>query len=321
MQTSLNTYHRSHAILSVEPDDAEEFDVELFHAPCDWMNMHTEQIGDKLVVAYLVHDDSPPNPMTEWDGMGELITERCGVITDGSPASHLGLEAMPYWGGLTPDYELDGVYELAKEKLWFEIGCDVDFWDWVSEEYDPEDGEPWAAYIRGAFDDIDFGKYGTCIPGWLETIWERCQEKAWNELYEQGKIGTYLAIPVNYCANNHGPGTASADTCSIDDANAVWIPKQCDLDNIIEPGLTYQELYKKADKYAQGCLDEYIKWCNGDCYGCVVEVFKRNEDGSWDQVEGDSCWGFIGSEWAEEALKSEFFEPTVEGIKRDQHQP
>lgn len=318
MQTSLNTYTRNHAVLSVEPDDAEEFDVELFHTPCDWMDMHTEQIGDKLVVAYLVHDDSPPNPMTEWDGMGELITERCGVITDGSPAPHLGLEEMPYRCELTPDYELDGVYDLTKEKVTPILLDDEDFLEWCIDNYDNTSGcTDKRSFLLERLDDIDLGKYGTCIPGWLETIWERCQEQAWNELYEQGKIGTYLAIPVRYCDSNHGPGTASADTCSIEYANAVWIPKQCDLDNIIEPGLTYQELYKKADKYAQGCLDEYIKWCNGDCYGCVVEVFKRKEDGSWEQEKEEACWGFIGSEWAEEALKSDFFEPTVNSIKEN----
>ena len=320
MRTTLNTYAKRHSLLTIETYDGEEFELELWQTPCDWLDMHTEQIGDKLVVAYLVHDDSPSNPMTDYDAMGELITYRCGVITDGDPWSHLGLLESPYRGDLTKDFEIDAVYDLAKEKVWFEVGCDVDFWDWVSGEYVPEDGEPWEAFIRAAFEDIDFGKYGTDIPLWLETIWERCQDQAWDELYEQGKIGTYLAVPVNYCDSNHGPGTASAYTCSIDNSNAVWIPTKCDLENIVQPGLTYQELYKRADKYAQSCLDEYIKWCNGEAYGCVVEVFQRNEDNSWEQIQEDSCWGFLGSEWAEEALKSEFFDPTIERIKRDQHQ-
>lgn len=316
MRTSLNTYHRRHAILTVTPDDGDEFDLDLSFEACYWLDVLTEQVGNKLVVAYLVHDDCPPNPMEDCDGMGELITERCGVITDGNPAPHLGLEKMGYRYDMVKDYEQDGVYGLAKERLWFEVGCDVDFWEWVSEEYEPDNEEPWEAYIRSAFDSIDFGRYGTRIPSWLEMIWERCQDEAWDELQEQGKVGTYLAIPVNYCDNNHGPGTASAYTTSIDNANAVWIPKQCNLDNILEEGLTYKELYEKADKYAQSCLDEYIKWCNGDAYGCVVEVFQRNEGDSWDQVSEDSCWGFLGSEWAEEALKSDLFAPTVASLTK-----
>jgi hypothetical protein len=40
----------------------------------------------------------------------------------------------------------------------------------------------------------------------------------------------------------------------------------------------------------------YAQWAEGEVYGYIVE---RGEDG--DQV--DSCWGHIGSEWAEEAAR------------------
>lgn len=42
-------------------------------------------------------------------------------------------------------------------------------------------------------------------------------------------------------------------------------------------------------------VEEYGRWCNGECYGYVV----------WDPIEPDeqldSCWGFIGDEYAWEA--------------------
>lgn len=55
-----------------------------------------------------------------------------------------------------------------------------------------------------------------------------------------------------------------------------------------------------AEKYAQGCLDEYEKWCNGECYGYVVGVY-RQTDGQL--VTEDSCWGYIGYEYAERELR------------------
>lgn len=47
-------------------------------------------------------------------------------------------------------------------------------------------------------------------------------------------------------------------------------------------------------KIAETDLSEYGKWCNGEVYGYVVTC----EDG-----DKDSCWGFIGIEWAIESAK------------------
>ena len=46
-------------------------------------------------------------------------------------------------------------------------------------------------------------------------------------------------------------------------------------------------------KDAVGVIEEYEKWCNGECYGYVIE----NASGE----ELDSCWGFIGEEYAKES--------------------
>ncbi len=43
-------------------------------------------------------------------------------------------------------------------------------------------------------------------------------------------------------------------------------------------------------------VEEYSKWLNGECYGYII----RDESGN----EVDSCWGFIGLDWAETAAKN-----------------
>lgn len=47
-------------------------------------------------------------------------------------------------------------------------------------------------------------------------------------------------------------------------------------------------------KNLEGIVSEYGRWMNGECYGYVIE-----DDGT----NLDSCWGFIGYEYAEEEAK------------------
>jgi len=88
------------------------------------------------------------------------------------------------------------------------------------------------------------------------------------------------------------------------------------------------DVHTAAVHYAAGVLEEYSKWCSGDVYGCVTQVFTlakepdEGEEPEWiASGDYDSCWGFIGQEHAEESLKDEFFDPVVERLKKAQTQP
>jgi hypothetical protein len=54
------------------------------------------------------------------------------------------------------------------------------------------------------------------------------------------------------------------------------------------------EAFKQFIKDTNGVLDEYSKWCNGDTYGYQVKTF----DKTGAEKSDDACWGFIGSEYA-----------------------
>lgn len=263
------------------------------------------KVADKYVVAYLVLDDGwGVNPLKDWDGNGELITSRQGVITDGWPYSHLGLNDRD-----EKDFDLDGVEDLIKSKLVKFIQANEALRIWYVKlrlELDCEPLPEIVEALQGYAPNIEWSDEDNEMFIKLPS-YETLAEEAWDELYAEGKIGTYLAVPVNYCDNNHGPGTTSIDTTDIDNANAVWIPGENEIANMDFTGCTtYAEKLAVADKYAQSCLDEYTNWCNGEVFGCVVQI--HEEDG--EMVNEDSCWGFIGYEHAEEALKEEFFEPT-----------
>lgn len=54
-----------------------------------------------------------------------------------------------------------------------------------------------------------------------------------------------------------------------------------------------------ALELAEQALEKYNDWSNGDCYGVIVQVHEL--DGTL--VKEDACWGYIGSDYAEETLK------------------
>jgi hypothetical protein len=78
---------------------------------------------------------------------------------------------------------------------------------------------------------------------------------------------------------------------------------------------------------AQATLDEWRNWAEGDVYGYIVEkkefwskeyarygVVYQTEEG-WDWEEVDSCWGFSGREYAEQAAKEALKDAMPRGWK------
>lgn len=60
-------------------------------------------------------------------------------------------------------------------------------------------------------------------------------------------------------------------------------------------------------------VSEFSKWLNGDCYGYIIE----DSDGE----ELDSCWGFIGDEYAMQAAResADYYAKKVEEDTRERH--
>lgn len=62
---------------------------------------------------------------------------------------------------------------------------------------------------------------------------------------------------------------------------------------------------RAREELAQEALDSYNSWCAGDCWGVVVETFEIC-NGEAKQLTEDSCFGYVGSEFAESELRSMF---------------
>lgn len=73
---------------------------------------------------------------------------------------------------------------------------------------------------------------------------------------------------------------------------------------------------RAAVEMASEACEQYTDWSNGNCYGWVVQV--HTKDG--ELLDLDSCWGYVGTEYAEETLKEEF-DHVVERIKCEESTP
>lgn len=349
---------------SITADDGSEVEVQF--EPCDWTETHCARVGDKLVVAYLSLDGTgSSNPMTEFDGQGKLYTKPSnygsGVITDdmGSLLSALQLNGE---NEVHPDvrFEINGHVDSLEghavtafmaenfghaltDEWRFETGLEV------SEDEDRSihsSDEIETAILNGEF------KYDE-----HQALMLTLYAKHWREI-----VGPFV-VPVSWCSNNHGPGTASASVTSWDgDADdlpdAVWVADAIAIDNSssslplnVHVKYSYHEkcwrvlhevpggvntkfddrgeaikfarslgpgdIAWQAKLYCAAILEEYVNWCNGDVYGCCVETFKKigEDDDAWESISSDECWGFIGSEYAEQALLDDYFNPAVAAIK------
>jgi hypothetical protein len=257
---------------------------------------------DRLVVTYLTNDGYPENPMDAWDGEGKLITKpsrRDSSITDDSSwGDHLGLTEDG-----EPNLELPLIEDQAMEflknhippadliRLMMELDepaskiIEYIFDEWAGTDY---------SSTPFTWDDEDSDMFDS-LPNHQTTC-----ERLWLELYNEGAIGTHLAVPVSWASNNHGPGTASADVTNIHNADAVWVPGSYEISNMsLKDDMTHEEKMEVAEKYAQGCLNTFIQWCNGEVYDVWTEVY----DLQGSHLDYECVGGYFGYDYALEEAK------------------
>ena len=65
---------------------------------------------------------------------------------------------------------------------------------------------------------------------------------------------------------------------------------------------------RAAQELAQSALDTYNDWLSGNVFGVVVATYintNTQENPEWEYENSDEYWGYIGSEWAIDALAEE----------------
>jgi len=340
------------------------------HEPVDGSEL-TAQVGDKIVVAYLVYDNDQSPEDLLGDCMGKLYNFRRDSDTVGD-----GLNALGNTSYGEPD--LDRVWsnhsdEVTRRYL-AKIRKDYSFRD-VKERLNDGTIISWRGVLKMLADEID------CVSNWDRVEFEDEMEDTLTQMWAEPEFfpGDQDAQVLD-CYDHSGQHwslSGQGMQCRWDTSNraGVWVPDDClrkELDETAQQavyalvggtswvrgtGKSYQLLEVKwsddthneqvsvkfsddpselhalareivvgkpkptvkqlrwgraeqARIYCKQFLSIYNDIISGRVYGCVVETF----DLEGERLEDDACWGFTG-DYAEECLKSDYFEPACATVK------
>jgi len=372
---------RQHTVNTVEINGVE---VEVDFQPHYEGDIFAEVVGDMLVVAYLVHDESPESPMEICDSQGKIYTAGQRAITDDSGAINRALGV-----GMYGDVDIDNYFtckpyidyrgiqqnrtclrDIAAKQYLQEVEGDIDLIaKWLDErDFERDKDETYEMAFQERRNEI-----------WQDL--EDCNGVFCDEV-EKLAIGLYpmywkqiagpFVVPMHYssCSYDTTITPQEWDGDADDLPNCIWVADKNSEDNITPypkgvsmvetkpypevlyavmkdevqvfvgswnvcklyikssfPAPDQDDLRKAAYSYAEAVAKEYASWCSGDVYGCVMQVYKKVYDQEGEDLDDfvwedqsdkqEACWGFIGNEYALEALKTEYFAPTVASIKRE----
>lgn len=321
MTTRVYTKH-SHF---VETDDGE---FELTFEPYDSDAVRVEVVGSRAVVGYLCYDEDCQNPLEWCDGMGHIYSSHRDSSTHEEMQEALGLNNNwePDLESLREDAEIAAILEAVKKiNDSFDNGTtvllveyshrdyqeDVDVYD-VVVQY-PKQKRTLKAFEAYAWNDSG-RQHVVTFRGNVQVVrdWDEVALEMWREGRRNGTIGNKYAVMLD--VYDHGGTSCSVSgegmQCMWDTAHggAVWVPDKC----LIEDIESYPEDDKRRRRVielARQACEEYTAWCNGECYGVVVETFTLvgdGDDAEWQSNDdNEACWGYIGFRYAESEMESD----------------
>lgn len=267
---------RTHTVHSVVIDDME---VPLEYPPDNEDAILAERVGDKLVVAYLVYDNCPSNPLKDGDCQGDLYTNGGGVITDDASEVYSNLRLS---GGRWSDPEpcidcgfhlVDGgplvsCRELAASEIYTELIKDPqempDFFDaldlprlGIASRY-----VHWLKSDEGK--EVTLRDLNDCNTFFYERVEERARElfaKHWKRI-----VGPYV-VPMYYHDERGSTsiGFSEWDGDHDDLPNAIWVADKGAIENIDATARPDNVEVKQVEPYPASI---YVVLENG------VEVFR-----------------------------------------------
>ena len=240
---------------------------------------HIKLDDGRMVIGYLMHDEDCSNPLEDCDGMGKIIEHRRQSDADETS------EALERNHMIVPlsKFEHSGV-------IWGIMG---------SLSHTP-----------------DFCWDGTRFAGRWEPdkcCVEHIKSSALKGLLPEGCIVAYETK--REPDGSVKEGNLSIITLTMPDGKKIGGFKSFEagyrsacrrLKVKITAAARKQGEHKVAIECAKSACEEFTKWCNGDCYGVVVVTCQA--DGS--MIDSDECWGYIGSEYAEQTLDEQ-----MKGVK------
>lgn len=316
-----HTYETTDSVIEWEIDGVQYVLGALHHLVWEYGPALCRRVGDKVVFGYLVQDDSPSAP-DEWDGEGKVlfhdrwhrnseIDDALG-ISEGYPNLYPVAEKYLEAWVLAPERRGEVLRRLHELKRPWHMPAEE--WPaWADEELAEEYGE--CDITDMAWRELE-GGYFDKSAAQLYHEWHRYAREKWAEMRLAGEIGVKYALPLDVYEHG-GIHVSIMDTRHYPDqqwdaarGGGAWIPDQTAIDNIdCYMDDTPEEREARALKYAEGCIETWNMYFDGDVYAHVVETHYFSEDGEYGdgtRIEEDACWGYYGDKYAAEELQSAF---------------
>jgi hypothetical protein len=297
-----------------ENDEAPEIEFELSYAPDEYTDTKFVKLAETFVIGYLVHDESCTSPF-EWDDSKIVTSSRRNSSTDDHRAMQKALGLDSDWEpDLDTIYDFDcGTRQLVVDDYieYFVDNTSVD--QLISIGYERDD-EQEIRLANGSTSTPDYWFKIKCAEQDVNDgcdvfpeVFEAIQLKFWKAGIEAGTIGNKYAVSLDVYEHSGISFSVSGEgmQCRWDTARggALWIPSDEEIENIKIVALRdNKDEMLVAREFARGAAEEYTSWCNGDCYGVTVATY----DAQGVELDSDECWGYIGREYAEQALKETF---------------
>ena len=269
-----------------------------------------------IIVGYLVQDEDCENPIESCDGMGAIHHH---------PRSRYGRRHSNYFEELGLDSGGDPIIDEDKmQDMWRDAVMALPLVTFYL-------SDPKVRKVIHKESGIRDYRAALRIALAAEAVGDYCMEQqckyAWTEYMPRGTIDA-IAVTVEdkikwdypaaeqACREPGNPDAVMLDlyehggcmwsvagtgmNCRWDTSSgeSCWTPDDCLLEEL--KGLEGEARYAKCVEYAEQACEQYNAWSAGDCYGVVTQVHDKNGD----MVESDSCWGYVGQEYAEEELAS-----------------
>jgi hypothetical protein len=265
----------------------EEHEFELRHEPVDHIDPIVKQLPTGgWVVGYLSQDTCAENPLTDCDGIGHIYDGRRGSCRE---------ERNKYREAVGLNDSGDCYEDFVRDPL-------VVLLDVYSHS-----GEVWRIHGGGRSFPDEQWDVSNCAGVWVpdpccvEHIQLTAAKKLWDVDITIGCSKTKIHGAMQYrqfCYYMRGK-KKSGRFVSVQSAIRSALKHQ---------GLKFDKdqftvaMREEAFVCAGQAIETYNSWLAGDVYGVCYSLF--DTDGVSIDSEEDSCWGFIGSDYAERELKS-----------------
>lgn len=301
-------------------DDMEDgTECELSFTPTEYLDVHRAKVGDKWVIAYCVQDDHYEIDDMIGDCMGKMIQRemRNNRGNDADVFEALGFDR-------DGNYNLDVIWDKHQAEasrryvdcVLHEYGAEATVTEYEerTSDYERREGETLEQTARRYVTaDVDESY------GWQYVVNEEIMQDVLKEMWDEPAYfpGDKDALMLDLYDHSGQSWSLSGGgmQCRWDTSRGagVWVPDDSLRKQLDDDEAKGMDRDAQARKYAKQFLETYNALLCGDVYGCVVQW--NDEDG--ELIDEESCWGFIGSEYANEALKSEFFDPMCERLLKE----